>query len=254
MDGPTSEAPVRIAIWSGPRNLSTALMRSFEARGDCAVTDEPLYASYLDATGLAHPGREATLASQERDWRRVVATLLGPVPGGRALWYQKHMAHHLLPELDRGWLGGLRHGFLIREPEAVLTSMLEVWPEPTLADTGLPQQVELFERLAEGGAPPPVVDSADLLRDPAGILAGLCAALGIDYRPAMLSWPAGRRATDGVWAEHWYAAVERSTGFAPYRPKEARVHERFEGLLAQARALHERLHPHRLRPAQDPAR
>ncbi|QDU67744.1 HAD family hydrolase [Engelhardtia mirabilis] len=249
----TPDATLRIAMWSGPRNISTALMRSFEARGDCAVVDEPLYAHYLDVTGLQHPGREQTLASQERDWRAVTDWLGGAVPGGKPVWYQKHMAHHLLPIVGRDWLDSLRHAFLVREPEAMLTSLIEVWPEPTLEDTGLPQQVELFERLTEeAGAIPAVVDSVELLRDPAGVLAQLCERLGLAYTERMLSWPAGPRSTDGVWAPHWYASVERSTGFAPVREKQARVPERLSGLLDRCRELYSRLAPHRLRATTAP--
>ncbi|MHC4892515.1 MAG: sulfotransferase-like domain-containing protein [Planctomycetota bacterium] len=243
--------PARIAMWSGPRNISTAMLRAFEARGDCAVTDEPLYAFYLDRTGLEHPGREAILASQARDWRAVAEALTGPVPDDQPVWYQKHMAHHLLPEVGAEWLDDLRHGFLIREPEAMLTSLLQVLPEPRLEDTGLPQQVALFDRFAATGETPPVVDSRDVLLDPPGMLAALCERFGIAYTEHMLTWAPGRRATDGVWAEHWYASVERSTGFAPYTEKQDRVPEHLEPLLEQCRPLYAHLAAHRLQSRTD---
>jgi hypothetical protein len=201
-------------MWSGPRNLSTALMRSWGSRPDTAVVDEPFYACYLAATGRDHPGREDVLASQSTDWCEVAAALTGAVPGGRRVYYQKHMAHHLLPDMGRGWMDHVRHAFLIREPAAMLASLARVWPGAQLADTGLPQQVDLFRRESDRlGHAPPVVDAGDLLADPAGVLARLCEALGVEYDPCMLAWSAGPRPEDGVWAPHWYASVYRSTCF-----------------------------------------
>ncbi|WP_433079787.1 HAD family hydrolase [Dactylosporangium sp. CA-052675] len=225
---------VRVAMWSGPRNISTAMMRSFGARPDTVVVDEPLYAHYLAETGLDHPGREEILASQPRRWPDAVAGLLAPVDA--AVFYQKHMTHHLLPMIGRDWLAEVSNAFLIRDPAHVVASYAKVRGEPTLEDLGYPQQVEIFR--AYGG---PVVDAADVLRDPAGTLGALCAALGLAWDPAMLAWPAGRRDTDGVWAPYWYAAVERSTGFAPYDPRPAEVPAHLEPLVARARPLYEEL-------------
>jgi hypothetical protein len=207
---------IRIAMWSGPRNISTAMMRSWGSRADTAVVDEPLYGFYLKETGAEHPGREEVIASMETDWRKVAGVLTGPVPGGRAVWYQKHMAHHLLPQVERGWIGELRNCFLIRDPARVLVSLAKVMPTPGLRDLGLAQQVELFraERLRIGHVPP-VLDAADVLRDPGRALGDLCAAVGVPFDVAMLSWVPGRRPTDGVWAKWWYEEVERSTGFGP---------------------------------------
>ncbi len=123
----TNDAPeVRVAMWSGPRNISTALMRSFEARPDTVVVDEPLYAHYLAVTGIDHPGREHIMASQPTRWQEVAAGLTGPLPGDPAVHYQKHMAHHLLPGVGRDWLGGLTHAFLIRDPAHVVASYSRV--------------------------------------------------------------------------------------------------------------------------------
>jgi hypothetical protein len=245
-DLPKSDA-VRIAMWSGPRNLSTALMRSFENRADCSVVDEPLYAAYLAATGLDHPGRDEVIASQPTDPAVVVRQLTeGAVT--TPVQYQKHMTHHLLPTVDRAALGSLRHAFLVRDPARVLTSYAKVRDEPTLEDLGLPQQLELFE--AFGG---PVVDAADVLRDPRGTLGLLCAALGIEFSESMLSWPAGPRDTDGVWAPHWYAGVEASTGFAPHSPGSGdRLPDRLAPLLERCRPYYEALAPYRLRPTDPP--
>jgi hypothetical protein len=211
--------PVRIAMWSGPRNISTAMLRAWENRRDTHVWDEPLYAHYLAETGRGHPGRDETLAHHESDWRRVVADLTGPVPRGKTIFFQKLMAHHLLPDVDRDWLDGLTHFFLIREPREMLLSLVKKIPDPTLEETGLPQQVEIFERVRDGtGRRPPVLDSRDVLLDPHGCLMDLCRALEVPFDTAMLAWPPGRRSTDGAWAPYWYREVEASTGFHPYRP------------------------------------
>jgi hypothetical protein len=235
-------------MWSGPRNLSTALMRSWGSRADTFVTDEPLDAHYLKATGAAHPGRDEVIAAHETDWRRVVAWITGPVPGGRAIWYQKHMTHHLLDGIDRGWVASMVNAFLIRDPGEVLASLARVTPHPGLEDTGLPRQVELFERERERtGRTPPVIDAADLLRDPRGMLSRLCDAVGVPFDEAMLSWAPGRRETDGAWARHWYASVERSTGFEPYTPRRDPVPERLSALLGECREYYGVMHRERLR-------
>lgn len=238
--------PVRVAMWSGPRNLSTALMRSFGSRPDTLVVDEPLYAHYLARTGLDHPGRDEVLASQPTDWREVATALTGPLPESVHVHYQKHMAHHLLPDIERGWLGALTHAFLIRDPVEVVGSYARVRDEPTLEDLGYPQQVEIFD--AYGG---PVVDARDLLTDPLGVLAALCGALGIGFDERMLSWPPGPRETDGVWTPHWYASVEASTGFDPNRQSSRTLPDRLVGLAAAAKPYYEQLHEHRLTPAEN---
>jgi hypothetical protein len=240
-------AAIRIAIWSGPRNISTALLRSWGSRPDTFVCDEPLYAHYLKATGIDHPGRDEVLARHETDWRAVVAWLTGPVPEGRSIFYQKQMAHHLLPEIDRGWIGGLRNAFLIRDPSEMLASLARVLPEPRLEDTGLPQQCELFEAIGRaGGEAPPVIDARDVLVDPEGMLRSLCAALGVPFLSAMLSWEAGPRPTDGVWAGHWYGNVISSTRFQPYRPPAEPLPARLGALLDSCLPFYERLYNRRL--------
>jgi hypothetical protein len=206
--------PIRIAMWSGPRNISTAMMRSFGARPDTAVVDEPFYAAYLAATGIVHPMRDEILASQSQDWREVAKQLVGPVPGARPIWYQKHMTHHMIEGFGLEWMAKVRNAFLIRDPVAVLASYRRKRDECVLADIGIVRQRELFEREADRlGEAPPVVEGNDVLCDPAGVLRRLCEAVGIPYSEAMLTWPAGRRETDGVWAPAWYAAVEQSTCF-----------------------------------------
>ena len=236
---------VRIAMWSGPRNISTAMMRAFENRADAAVTDEPLYGHYLLATGLDHPGRDEVIAAQETDWRKVAAALTGPVPGGTRVWYQKHMAHHLLPEIGRDWLDRLTNCFLIRDPREVLASYVRTRAQPTIEDLGLPQQVEIFEHVrARTGRTPPVLDARDVLEDPRGMLGLLCAAIGIPFSERMLAWPEGPRPTDGVWGRHWYAGVWRSTGFRPYRPPATPLADELRPLAGACAPYYQMLHAH----------
>jgi hypothetical protein len=196
-------------MWSGPRTVSTAMMRAWENRPDTVVFDEPLYAFYLSSTGINHPGREEVIDSQPASWEEVVSSLAsGPLPGGATIAYAKHMTHHVLPSVDLTAFGGFRHAFLIRDPRALLASYARVRSAPTLEDLGLRQQVALYE--AFGG---PVIDSSDLLAAPEAGLRALCAALSVPFSAAMLSWPPGPRDSDGVWAPYWYDSVWKSTGF-----------------------------------------
>ena len=204
---------MRIAMWSGPRNLSTAMMYAFAQRADCAVTDEPFYAAYLQASGLDHPMREEILSGQETGAALVAEHCLGPVPDGRAHWYQKHMAHHMLPGFPLDWLAGVRNVFLIRHPARVVASYAKKRENPDLGDLGFVQLAGLFERVTSMGQSPVVVDSADIRRAPEQALSALCQVIGLNFDPAMLRWQAGGNPADGVWAAHWYGAVHRSTGF-----------------------------------------
>lgn len=240
--------PVRIAMWSGPRNISTAMMRSFENRPDTAVADEPFYAAYLAVTGLDHPMRDEVLASQPQDWRAVAAAMAGPAPGGKAVFYQKHMTHHMVEGFGLDWTDACVSAFLIRDPAAVLASYAAKRAEVALADIGVVRQRELFDREADRlGRAPPVVEGADILADPERGLTALCAALGIAFRPEMLAWPAGPRDTDGVWAPAWYDAVERSTGFEPPgAARELRLTDDLSRIADQARPHYEALAAHRL--------
>jgi hypothetical protein len=203
---------VRIAMWSGPRNLSTAMMYAFAARGDTRVWDEPFYAAYLAATGLPHPMAAVVIAAGERDPARVAAACVSDVP--EAVFYQKHMTLHMIDGFDRVFMTGLTHAFLIRHPARVIASYAAKREEPTLPDIGFTQQWELFDQVCQmTGTAPPVVDSAQVRADPGPVLAALCARVGIPFTDRMLDWSAGPKAFDGVWASHWYGAVHASTGF-----------------------------------------
>ena len=243
---------VRIAMWSGPRNISTAMMRAWENRPDTVVVDEPFYACYLAATGLAHPGRADVLASQPTDWRAVVADVTGPPPDGAAVFYQKHMAHHLLPDMDVGWLDHVTNCFLIRDPDEVAASYARTRAAPTAEDLGFVQQAKIFERVADRiGRAPPVLDARDVLKAPHHLLTLLCGSVGVPFSERMLHWPAGRRDSDGVWAPHWYASVERSTGFAPYRPPAEPLPDALRPQADACRPAYEKLYAHRLGAAND---
>ena len=223
------------------------MLRSWGSRADTVVVDEPLYAYYLDRTGLDHPGRDEVLASQPREWEPVAEALTAPLPAGKTISYQKHMSHHLLDEVGRDWLDGLTHAFLIRDPAAMLGSLDEKLEQIGLADTGLPQQVELFRRCSDRlGHAPPVIDSRDVLADPPAALGRLCEALGVPFDPAMLAWEPGIRDTDGVWAPHWYENVAASTGFGPYRPPRREVPDVLRPVLDDCRPLYDELAAHRL--------
>jgi hypothetical protein len=239
-------------MWSGPRNISTAMMRSFGARADCAVTDEPFYAAYLVATGLLHPMREEVIASQPCDWRKVAEGLARSPPDGKRVWYQKHMTHHMLPEFGREWIDQMVNAFLIRAPEAVLASYSLKRGDFALDEIGLVAQGELFDRVAERlGHAPPVLDSQDVLVDPPGMLTALCDRCGIPFDSAMLGWTPGRRMTDGVWAPVWYQAVAQSTGFSAPRREIGfdDLPDHLKPIAAAARPLYDRLAAHKLRSA-----
>jgi len=245
------DAPLRIAIWSGPRNISTAMMRAFENRIDCAVSDEPLYGAWLSITGEQHPMASEIIAAMDCDWRRVVATLTGLLPNEKSIWYQKHMTHHLLPEMiERHWLSRLTHVFLIRDPAAVVASYLDRRGAVSAEEIGVPQQARLYDYVRnELGQDPPVIDSGALLRDPEGHLRSLCDRLGIAFDPNMLAWPPGPRDSDGIWAPHWYESVWKSTGFGPPRDEMRELDAAAQAVVEACRPAYERLSEHRLRVA-----
>jgi len=238
---------MRIAAWSGPRNLSTVMMYAFAARGDCAVVDEPFYAAYLAATGLDHPMRPAVLAAQPSDPAVVAGACLGPIPQGKGLFYQKHMAHHMLPAFDRGFASDCQNLFLIRHPARVVASYAKKREAPVLGDLGFAQQADIFDRVANAtDRTPLVVDSADVRDDPAAMMRALCAALNIPFTQKMLRWPAGPKPFDGVWAPHWYGAVHLSTGFEGAEGPLPVLPDEYRRLTDQAMPFYEKLARHRL--------
>jgi hypothetical protein len=238
---------VRLAMWSGPRNISTAMMRAFENRSDTVVVDEPLYAAYLARTGIDHPARDEVIASQPTDLARAVAELFAPLPPGRRVHYAKHMAHHVSRDMDLGWTQELGNVLLIRDPSEVVASYVRSRAECTPDDIGLPQQGWLLELWDEHGLDVPILDAGDFLRAPEAHLRYLCEWLGIEFSDRMLSWPPGRRDSDGVWAPHWYAAVWSSTGFDPWRPRDISLSGAHAAVAEACRPVYAALHALRVR-------
>jgi len=239
--------PIRIAMWSGPRNISTAMMRSWGNRQDTVVIDEPFYPYYLYATGKNHPGADEVIATGETDWSKVVGRLTGPVPNGRRIFFQKQMTHHLLPAMDREWLAAVTNCFLIRDPREVIASYVKKREHAALEDLGFVQQMEIFDFVcARTNTVPAVVDARDVLENPELTLRLLCDAVGVEFRESMLSWAPGVRETDGIWAKYWYSEVARSTSFRPYRKRDHDVPERFGAIHERCRECYDRLYQHRL--------
>jgi hypothetical protein len=232
----------RINLWSGPRNVSTAVMYAFRERSDTSVVDEPLYAHYLCRTGVEHPALQDVIRSQDTDGESVVRTLLlGPAE--TPVRFFKHMAHHLI-ELDTSFLGQMENLLLTRDPRQMLPSLVNQVPNPTVEGTSLPMQIRMLDRILESGGSPIVIESKGLLLDPEGVLTTVCERLGLEWDPGMLSWDEGPKPEDGVWAPHWYDNVHSSTGFAPYREKDEPFPARLQPLLAECMPLFERLREH----------
>jgi hypothetical protein len=239
--------PIRIAMWSGPRNISTAMMRAWGNRDDTVVVDEPFYAFYLQATGIQHPDAEEVIATGETDWRKVVAHLAEPIQNGKRICFQKQMTHHLLPKIDRDWLGAVTNCFLIRDPREVINSYIKKREDPALEDLGFVQQAEIFDFVRiRTNAVPPVVDARDVLEDPERTLRLVCKAVGVEFSKSMLSWPSGLRDTDGIWARHWYGEVAKTTSFQPYRPSPSEVPARLREIYRRCCECYHRLYEYRL--------
>lgn len=239
---------IRIAMWSGPRNISTAMMRSWENRADCSVVDEPFYACYLHETGLEHPCRDEILQAQ-RHVRSEVIVQLAVNETVTPYFYQKHMTHHMPRGMDMQWSKDFLHCFLIRDPAEVIASYLQKMPTVSEDAIGIVRQQELFEEIEQiTGHRPAVIDSSDVLRDPAAILPQLCESLGVPYADDMLNWPTGRRDSDGVWAHHWYHNVEDSTRFAPFVDRDTELTAEHQELADEMQGYYQIMASQRIRP------
>ena len=240
---------LNLAMWSGPRNISTAMMRAWENRQDCEVWDEPLYGYYLKATGIDHPGAEEVMRERGTDWQSVVRQCLEPAPNGSAIFYQKHITLHMLEQVDRDWMASVTNCFLIREPERVIASYAAVREQPTLDDIGFTQQQSLFDHVADlSGEAPLVIDSREFLLQPESMLRALCQHVQVEFDPAMLQWPAGERDSDGSWGKYWYQSVWNSTGFAAPSDRPLQLNKDQQQLADRARPYYEALYRYRLRP------
>tara|TARA_Y100000588_G_scaffold375963_1_gene453046 strand:+ start:718 stop:1449 length:732 start_codon:yes stop_codon:yes gene_type:complete len=241
--------PLRIAMWSGPRNLSTALMRSFENRKDTTVIDEPFYAHFLKKTGLEHPGKEEVLKSQSTNWDEIVNLCTGAIPENKPIWYQKHMAQHNIKGYDINWIKNLKNCVLIRDPKYVIASYNKEFPIEDIRMLGYVQQEEIIQLLEkENNQSPPIIDATDILRYPKKILKKLCIRLGIQFSTRMLNWPMGKRNTDGVWANYWYKRVEKSTGFITYKKREIKLIDNLIPLYEECMVSYSKMYKNRIRP------
>ncbi|MCF8880870.1 hypothetical protein L5876_13660 [Hyphobacterium sp. SN044] len=242
---------IRICLWSGPRNISTATMRSWENRPDCEVWDEPFYGPYLLQTGLDHPGRDHILQSVPLDALTIASECAGDAPGGSPIFFQKHMAQHMLPGFRRDWMAVCRHIFLIRDPAEVAASFNAAAGGVTADDLGMAVQRELYEVACSfSGYAWPVVEGIDVLREPEGMLRKICAAVDVPFDEHMLSWPAGKRDSDGPWAPWWYGRVETSIGFEPPRDSPHDFPDSLDPVVAECRPHYEALRKLKLTPGR----
>lgn len=236
-----------ISMWSGPRNISTTMMRSFGNRADTAALDEPFYAYYLAESGVDHPYRKETLAAYPSSWRGVL-DWIADKKRDRPLLFLKHIAYHVADDADLSFLDGWRNFLLIRDPRAMVASFSSKFDDATPIVRSYRMERRILDRLAARGLPCPVVDAADILRSPEVMLRKLCAVLGVPYDPAMLAWAAGPRPEDGPWASHWYDAVWASTGFKPFVEKNPNLPRDLEEIAAAAAEDYQRLAERRIAP------
>ena len=238
---------IRIAMWSGPRNISTAMMRAWDSRPDCAVMDEPFYGAYLAETGLKHPMRAEILEAHSVDFAEISKDCA--TRSDAPVIYQKHMCQHMIPEAPLDWMTSCRHAFLIRPPSEVAASFSAKYQGLRSGDLGFRRQAELFDQVCQtAGSPPPVIEARDILTDPESALKALCDALDVPFDPAMLRWEAGPRDTDGIWASHWYNSVNQSTSFSEPRPS-APCPPELSDIVAECQPYYEKVRVHRLRLA-----
>lgn len=240
-------SPTLLSMWSGPRNISTAMMRAFGSRPDCQPVDEPFYAYYLTETGLDHPLRQEVMASQSQDWRQVVNDINAPPPTQKPVRYLKHMTQHMLPQIDRSLFLKHVHCFLIRDPRLVIASFSEKWDQVTADSTGFIQQLELFRYFEKNANTPCVViEGEDIQKNPEAMLRALCKTINIPFYDEMLSWRKGPKPEDGIWGTHWYNAVEASTGFAPYLEKTVQLTRAQEKLAEELAPIYTELKTRKL--------
>ena len=234
-------------MWSGPRNISTALMRSWESRSDTFVIDEPFYAHYLSVTNVDHPGRDEIVQSGETDQSVVSKGLISDIDDSCSIYFQKHMTHHMIPSVDREWMKDVVNCFLIRDPKDMILSYTKVNSNLSMHLLGLEEQYELFEYVTKiNGRAPPVVDSKDILLDPRETLRLLCEKIGVVFSEEMLSWSKGVRDTDGIWAKYWYDNVINSTGFNTYTEKNEVIRDEYLQLYEDCLKIYEKLSKHKI--------
>ena len=233
-------------MWSGPRSISTALMRSFENRQDTFVTDEPFYAYYLKKTGIVHPFREEVIEGGNTDWNSIADEITGSIPEGKDIWYQKHMAQHNLPGKNLKWVESLQNCLLIRHPLEVISSYSKKYEISSISQLGYTQQTVLFTTLTDMGVPLQVLDAGDVLKNPDQMLKLFCKKLGIPFYREMLTWPVGRRESDGIWGQYWYGSVEASTGFHPYNKNKGDLPSKYQDIYMACLEEYQYLYQYRI--------
>ena len=241
-----TSAPLRIAMWSGPRNLSTAMMRSFSSRDDVATADEPFYAHFLKTTKEEHPGREDVFAEQDSDWRNVADYLTGPIPDDKSVWYQKMMTHHIVGNMSLDWTEKITNCFLIRHPKDMILSYQKVYPKVDISLLGCRQQVAIFDLVYQRtGEVPIVIEADDIAKNPSVVLSKLCDRLGIKFTEKMLSWPAGPNPSDGSWGKYWYKNVMKTTGFDPFKEKQDSIEKQHLSVYEECLDCYLKLHQYK---------
>jgi len=237
----------RIGMWSGPRNISTALMRSFENRSDTAVIDEPFYAYFLNETGIKHPIYKEVIQNYDTSWRNVSNALIGPVPNDKNIWYQKLMTHHWVENAPLDWLEKIHNCFLIRNPKQVIISYLKIHNDITPELIGLPQQLHIFNAVIKNtNKIPIVISSEDILENPKLMLSRLCDLLDIPFSNQMLKWPKGNRKSDGIWGKYWYENVVQTTSFNKPEYRDEKFPDKFLNLLKECMYYYKEMEQHKI--------
>ena len=240
-------SPKKIGMWSGPRNISTALMRSFENRSDTAVLDEPFYAYFLNETGIKHPIYKQVIQTYETSWKNISNTLTGPIPNGKSIWYQKLMTHHWVKNAPLDWLEKIHNCFLIRNPKQVIISYLKIHNNITPELIGLPQQLHIFNTVVKKtNKIPIVISSEDILENPKLMLELLCNLLDIPFSDQMLQWPKGTRDSDGIWGEYWYKNVVQTTSFKKPLNQTEKMSDRLANLLEECMSYYKQMEKYKI--------
>ena len=229
-----------ISMWSGPRNLSTALMRSFGNRSDVTnVLDEPFYASYLVSTNKDHPMKKEVIQSQLTNIDDVKKNCQ---VANKGVTYQKHMTHHIIDK-DYSWMNELINCFLIRNPKMVVHSFMKSWNDGGFEDIGFQQQYDIYKYVQENiNDNPIIIDASKLRNDPKRVLSKFCEIVGLEWDEKMLSWSTGLKDYDGVWAKHWYPSVLNSTSFKPESKKQINLSDNEKTIVDRAMPIYEELY------------
>ena len=223
-----------VACWSGPRNISTALMRSWSSRKDTFVTDEPFYAYYLKETKLKHPMHREIITKYSSNYNEIIKYLTNKIPDNRKIWYQKHMAHHLLDLNNIEWINNFKNCILLRHPKEVISSFSKKSKLSSVEELGYPQQYEIIRFLKKNNKSYTIIDSSELLKNPEKVLAAWCKKNNIKFDISMLKWEKGNHNNDGIWWESWYDNVIKTTGFQKYEKKDISIENKYDSIYNES--------------------